>query len=565
MDFLKLGRKLSAPSGPAKTGSIKPVVLLILDGWGIAPPSQGNALHLANTPNMDMYPNMYPSGQLIASGESVGLPANTVGNSEVGHLTLGAGRVVYQSLTKIDKEIERHRFYENKAFFSALKHARNHNSRLHLVGLVGSGFVHSSTEHFYALLEFCKKNKYDNYFFHLMTDGRDAPPQDGINVIREIDEKYPGRIATIGGRYYGMDRDKRWDRTQKAYEAMVSAEGPQVGNAIEAIKKTYSEGKTDEFVEPSVINQDGKPIATIDDNDAVIFFNFRVDRPRQLTMAFTVPEFEGLKGFQLDFNPHHDETKPLIEEDVVSQTFKRRKVLKNLHFVTMTEYQKNIPVSAIAYPAQTVPNPLPEVISKHNMFQFCLAESEKERMVTYYYRGQRGEPYEGEEFHIEPSPKVKTYDLKPEMSVYKVLDKFKEQVAKDKFHFFFVNFANTDMVGHTGVLKAGIKAAEHVDKCVGEMVEEVLSRDGTIMIIADHGNSDEMVKFPATSFFYTSQKGEVSTEHSNNPVPFYVISNQLRGNTAKIPQGTLSDMATTVLGLLDIPIPEEMTGRNLLG
>lgn len=565
MSFLGFGRKSKTKDLEVKTGKIKPVVLLILDGWGIAPPSQGNAIYLANTPNMDSYPTMYPSGQLIACGESVGLPANTVGNSEVGHLTLGAGRVVYQSLTKIDNEIERHKFYENKAFYSAIKHVRDHNSKLHFIGLVGSGYVHSSTEHFYALLQFCKKNKFDNYFFHLMTDGRDAPPQDGINVIRKIDDKYPGRIATIGGRYYGMDRDKRWDRTQKAYDAMVSGKGLEVTGAIAAIKNAYESGKTDEFVDPSVVTQNGKPIATIDDNDAVIFFNFRVDRPRQLTMAFVTDGFETIKDFKLDFNPHHDETKPLVKEDVITSTFKREKVIKNLHFVTMTEYMKNLPVSAIAYPTQTVPKPLPEVISQSNKCQFCLAESEKERMVTYYYRGQRGEPYPGEEFHIESSPKVKTYDLKPEMSVYKVLDKFKEQINKDKFHFYFVNFANTDMVGHTGVLKAGIKATEHVDKCVGELVDEVLARDGTVLIIADHGNADEMIKYPATSFFYTSQLGVVDTEHSNNPVPFHVINNSLRGNTKKLPQGTLADLGPTVLGLLGIPIPPEMTGKNLLG
>ncbi|MFC1649490.1 2,3-bisphosphoglycerate-independent phosphoglycerate mutase [Patescibacteria group bacterium] len=543
---------------------VKPVVLLVLDGWGLAPPSQGNALHLANTPNIDKYPLTYPSGQLIASGESVGLPANTVGNSEVGHLTLGAGRVVYQSLTKIDNEIEKRKFFENKALFSAIKHAKDHDSRLHLIGLTGSGYVHSSTEHFYALLELCKRNKFDNYYFHLMTDGRDAPPQDGINVIRKIDEIYPGKIVSLTGRYYGMDRDKRWERTQKAYQAMVSGKGDVVGNPIDAIRKAYEAGKTDEFIEPSVVVKDGKPIATIDDNDACIFFNFRVDRPRQLTMAFTIPDFENLKNFKLDFNPHHDETRPLKKEEEVSGTFKREKIPQNLHFVTMTEYQKKIPVSAVAYPTQTVQMPLPEAISKSGLTQFCLAESEKERMVTYYYRGQRGDPYAGEEYHIEPSPKVKTYDLQPEMSLYKVLEKFKEMVAKDKFNFYFINFANTDMVGHTGILEAGIKAAEHVDICVGEMVENVLSKDGTIIIIADHGNSDEMIKFPATSFFYTSQKGEVSTEHSNNPVPIYILNNSLRGNTRKIPQGSLSDLAPTVMSLLGLPIPKEMTGRNLL-
>lgn len=564
------------PALKSSNKKIKPTVLLVLDGWGIAPKSSGNAISEAKKPNYDKYLSLYPHGELIAAGESVGLPANEAGNSEVGHLTIGAGRVIYQSLPRINMAIEDETFYDNKAFLAAAKHTQNKNSRLHLMGLVSSGNVHSSNEHLFALLEFCKRRKIRGVSLHLFTDGRDAPPNDGIKIIGEIEDKLEdtgvGRISTISGRYYGLDRDGRWERTERAYNAMVLGKGDKANDAVSAIKASYLRGKTDEFIEPTVIVPDSVssrlgPVSALDsgtikDNDAVIFFNFRIDRPRQLTMAFVMPAFEQLKEVEFGYVPHEGKSK---KEETQSPTFNRIKSPKGLFFVTMTEYQKNLPVSAIAFPPEDVPDSLPEVLSKNNFKQMHLAESEKERMVTFYFDGLREKSYEGEDSEIVPSPNVATYDKKPEMSVFKIVKKFKKLIKKDRYNFFMLNFANPDMVAHSGNLEATVAAIEAVDKAIGEIVEATLSKGGTFLITADHGNAEELLTYPTKSFFMTSSTGSINTEHSNNPVPILIINKNFQGRTQVLLSGDLGDVAPTILYLMGLEVSKEMTGKNLLG
>jgi 2,3-bisphosphoglycerate-independent phosphoglycerate mutase len=541
--------------------SLKPVVLLILDGWGIAPASEGNAIYKAKTPNWDKYVSTYAYGELIAAGESVGLPANEAGNSEVGHLTLGVGRRILQGLPRINKAIKDTSFFENKAFLAALAYQKKFNSKLHLMGMVSSGTVHSSTEHFLALVEFCQKQGLSDVRMHLFTDGRDAPPQDGLKVITQIEERLSqaqvGRITSIMGRYWAMDRDGKWDRTQRAYEALVLGKGNQAASSIEAIKTSYANGKTDEFIEPVIIGQPN----SIADNDAVIFFNFRVDRPRQLTMAFVFPDFEAIKSVDFGYIPYERERAERTQK-ISGTTFKREKILQNLFFVTMTEYQKKLPVSAIAFPPLEIKNSLPEVLSKNGLRQFHLAESEKERMVAFYFDGTHEERFPGEEVAIIPSPRVATYDKKPEMSDFKLVKRFKQEIRKNSYHFFVINFANPDMVAHTGNIPATIKAVEAVDQALGEVVKEILAFNGTLIITADHGNAEELLTFPSTSFYITTDKGAVNTEHSNNPVPILIIGNAVQ--TRSLGRGALSDVAPTILAIMNLSMPGEMEGRNLL-
>lgn len=550
-----------------KKDSIKPLVLLVLDGFGIAPPSKGNAIYLAKTPNIDWYKKVYPGTELIASGESVGLPANEVGNTEVGHLTMGSGRVIFQDLKRINVAIETGSFYDNKAFLQAAGFVKTHNSKLHIMGLVGSGNVHSSVEHIFALLQFCKKESIQNLFLHLFTDGRDSPPNEGVEIIRNIERRIDlvkiGKIATVSGRYYAMDRDRRWNRTEKAYKAIVSGEGIFATSAEEAIEKSYKEGKTDEFIEPTVIVQgsNSTPIATVDDNDSVVFANFRIDRAKQMTMAFVLPDFEKLKSFDFGYNSETSRVEGEIQFDA---TFSRVKPPK-VFFVTMTEYDENLPVSAIAFGPEAVSTPLAKVLSEVGFKQLHLAESEKERFVTYYFDGMRETLVEGEDKLIVPSPKVATYDLKPEMSLPKLVAQFKRELSKNYYKFFCLNFANPDMVAHSGNLKATIAAIEIVDKYVKELVEAVLAVDGTVFITADHGNAEELITFPASSFFYTSDAGTVNTDHSNNPVPFLAITNRFQNQPKVLAKGGLSDVAPTILAYLGLQIPKEMTGKNLFG
>jgi 2,3-bisphosphoglycerate-independent phosphoglycerate mutase len=560
---------INLPSFLSKFGSsknrISPVVLISLDGWGLAPPSHGNAIALASTPNMNNFYAKYPHGELIASGESVGLPAGEVGNSEVGHLTMGVGRVIYQSLKRINMSIEDGSFYTNKALDGAMQHVLKNGSNLHIMGLVGSGNVHSNTEHLYAILQYCKKSKVQNVYLHLFTDGRDAPPTDGVNVMTQIVERMRlmklGKIATVSGRYYAMDRDARWNRIQRAYNAIVSGKGATANDPVEAMKKSYASGITDEFVEPTVILHDGKA-ATVSNNDACIFFNFRVDRARELTMSLILPNFEQIKvedfGFQIDRSKKEDDVDP-------NKTFAREKIVENLYFVSMTEYNKSFPVSGVAFPPQyNFPDSLPEIFSKHNIPSFHLAESEKERMVTYYFRGMSSKAFPGEEVDIVSSPKVETYDKKPEMSAEKITKELKLAVSRNKYGFIVMNFANPDMVAHSGDMKATIKAIETVDKMLGEIAKFVLDRNGVILISADHGNAEELLSFPMQSFYYTTDKGLKNTDHSSNPVPIIIIANSLRDRANMLLRGTLADIAPTILAIMKLPVPATMAGNNLL-
>ncbi len=547
----------------------KPVVLLVIDGFGIAPPSEGNAVVRAKTPHYDRFLREYPHGELIAAGESVGLPANEAGNSEVGHLTIGVGRTIPQSLVRINQAIDDGTFFDNEAFWKASQHVREHSSTLHIMGLVGSGEVHSSTEHFYALVDYCKQKDISRVKYHLFTDGRDAPPRDAIKVFGEIEQKLRnagvGQIATISGRYFAMDRDRRWERTKKAYDAIVLGRGVQQTSAMAAIQASYGAGQTDEFLEPAVITFDGQPVGAVQDNDAVISFNFRIDRPRQISMAFVLEDFERLKSFELEHDPYKHTYDKKGTTDVVSgPTFQRERWPKNLFFVSMTEYQKTLPVSSVAFPPHVVDDSLAELLSKSSKTQLHLAESEKERMVTFYFDGMKDVRYSGEEVIIVPSPKVATYDKKPEMSLWKVVHEFQKQIDRCEYDFFVMNFANPDMVAHSGKVEATIKAIEQVDKALGEMEKAILSYDGVFLITADHGNSEEMLRYPTTTFFYTSSKGEVNTEHSSNPVPLLIIGKQFRGKGQWMFKGSLADVAPTILSLFGLAIPEEMTGKNLL-
>lgn len=546
---------------------IHPHVLLVLDGFGIAPVSTGNAIASAKTPNMSYFKANYPYSKLIAAGESVGLPANEAGNSEVGHLTIGAGRVIYQSLPRINMAIKDGTFFENKAFLQALTHARNNNSKLHIMGLVGSGNVHSSTHHLMALLELLRRNNFKNAFLHLFTDGRDAPPTDGVNVIKKISDYLAdvkvARIASLSGRYWAMDRDARWERTKKAYDAIVNGIGVSATDPVNAMNASYQNNVTDEFIEPTVIEENGNPIGVVNDNDAVIFFNFRIDRPRQLTMAFTFKNFEQLKVVEFGYTPHGTQKHHKEGEKAEGPTFNRGKAPKNLFFVTMTEYQKNLPVSAIAYPPDVIINSFPEILSKLGYRHFHLTESEKERMVTYYFDGLKDERYVNEDVLIVPSPNVATYDKRPQMSVFKIVAEFKKAILKDYYNFIIMNFANPDMVAHTGNLKATIKAINYVDLAVGSIAAMTLKAGGVLYITADHGNAEELLSFPLGSFFYTTSQGTMNTEHSNSPVPFYIIGERFKG-VKTLKDGSLPDVAPTIMTQMGIPIPPEMTGQNLL-
>ncbi len=551
--------------GKSNEATIKPVVLLVLDGFGEAPSSPGNAIKSAKMPAFDYLYATYPHGKLIAAGESVGLPANEAGSSEVGHLTIGAGRVVYQSLPRIDRAIKDGTFFSNDAFLAALSHARKNNSVLHLAGLLSSGSVHSSARHLYALLDLAARNDFKNLAVHVFIDGRDAPPKEAIDQVTELSTKLSqtgvGRIATVSGRYYAMDRDARWERTQKCYEAMAAGVGPTSVSAIEAVKAGYAAGLTDEFLLPTVIVPQGESPITVNNNDALIFYNFRVDRPRQITMAFTMHNFESLKSFDFAIYESHGK---IVNQKWGGVTFKRSKLIDNLFCVTMTRYQDNIPVSAVAFEPLVVDKPLAALVASQNMKQVHLAESEKERMVTFYFDGAREEKQMGEVVDIVPSPKVATYDLKPEMSVYGILERFKKYLKEDKYQFFVINFANPDMVAHSGSFPATVTALAHVDKVVGEVVRELEAIGGTLIITADHGNAEEMVSLPTETFFFTTEGGKINTQHSTNPVPVIIADPRFKGRNLELPQGSLSDIATTILGMMHIAKPDQMTGRDLL-
>ena len=541
------------------------VCVTVLDGWGISIPGPGNAITQANTPNMDKLYASFPHTQLEASGEAVGLPRGEAGNTETGHINLGAGKIVYQDLARINLSIADGSFFTNEVILSAFSHAKKSNSNLHLMGLVGAGGVHSNLEHLFALITIAKQQNFKNLYLHLFTDGRDSPPTASkvyINRIREtLQKEGVGTIASIMGRYWAMDRDRRWDRTAKSYFALTKGQGNLVKTPEEAIEMSYQIGKTDEFIEPSIITDNaGNPISVIKENDSIIFFNFRVDRPRQLAAAFLVDDFSD-QSLSLEFDPYlekYEKTHLLSRIENYQKVFDRGEKINNLYFAIMTHYSDSLVKAGakVVFSPEKIQIPLGRVISEFGLKQLRLAESEKERFVTYYFNGLREKALPGEDRIIVPSPNVPTYDLKPEMSAYKITDKFIEIIKSDpNYSFILINFANPDMVGHTGNIAPAIKAIEAVDDCIGKLANTTLAYNGTLLIIADHGNVEEMIN---------SHTGQIDTEHSINPVPFIAVSNNYLGNSQNLQSGILADIAPTVLNLLNLEIPPEMTGRNLL-
>lgn len=508
--------------------SKKPVMLMILDGFGIAPKSEGNAVSLAKKPNFDRLLEKYPHSQLQASGLFVGLPDGQMGNSEVGHLNIGAGRIVYQELTRITKSIADGDFFTNEALVKAMENAKKTDGALHLMGLLSDGGVHSHIDHLRGLLEFAKKAGVQNVYVHAFMDGRDVPPSSGKEFIEKAEammaEVGIGKIATVSGRYYAMDRDNRWERVELAYNAMVLGQGETANSAVEAIEKSYHDDKTDEFVLPTVIEKDGNPVAKIKNGDSVVFFNFRPDRAREITRAINDKVFDGFKRETLD-----------------------------LTFVTMTQYDKTLEGVEVAFKPQTLTNTLGEYVSDKGLNQLRIAETEKYAHVTFFFNGGVEKENKNEERALIPSPKVATYDLKPEMSAYEVTEELIKRLDSDKYDMVILNFANPDMVGHTGVVEAAVKAIEAVDECLGKVVDKVLEKDGTVFITADHGNAETMIDFST---------GNPFTAHTTQPVPFVWVANDTEGRTIK--DGKLADIAPTMLNVLGLEAPAEMTGENLI-
>lgn len=536
------------------SASTKFVLLVVLDGWGIAPHGPGNAVSQASTFVMDKLWNNYPHGSLLASGEAVGLPEGEDGNTETGHLNLGAGRIVYQDLQRINIAIENGTFFQNQIFISAIEHVRENKSTLHYMGLIGAGCVHSNMKHLMALIDLAASHSVEKLSLHLFTDGRDSPPMSAISYIDDIqqrlEERRVGVIASLMGRYWAMDRDQRWDRTMKAYEALTLGRANLATDPKQVISQFYKKGITDEFIEPTIFTDKNlNPLSLVSDNDAVVFFNFRIDRPRQLTKLF-ISEDKNMFG---GFTPNSQTAGHIMPMGYLP---KREKKLKNLFFVTMTEYGKNISEDGahVAFPPQVVDFPLSGVISARGFKQLKITESEKERFVTFYFNGLRESLYEGEKRIIVPSPKVATYDLKPEMSAYEITDVLLREMSKD-YKLIVVNYPNADMVGHTGNIGACVKAIEVLDQCIGRLANFVTTYGGTMVITADHGNAEEMINLDT---------GAIDTEHSTYPVPFIAVSDHLKLKVREISQGKLCDVAPTIISLLGLTKPVSMQGRNLL-
>ena len=509
--------------------SKKPTVLMILDGYGLNNNCEANAVCEAKTPIMDQLKSQCPFVEGNASGMAVGLPEGQMGNSEVGHLNMGAGRIVYQELTRITKEIQDGDFFKNEALLKAVKNAKENNSALHLFGLLSDGGVHSHNTHVYGILELAKREGLDKVFVHCFLDGRDTPTTGGKEYIKELNDKMKeigvGQVAAVMGRYYAMDRDNRWDRVERAYKAMTEGEGIQAECAVCAVKDSYAADKTDEFVEPTVIVKEGKPVGLIQDKDSVIFFNFRPDRAREITRAFCDDEFTG---------------------------FERAKRL-DLTYVCFTEYDPTIPNKEVAFHKVSIHNTFGEFLAANGMKQARIAETEKYAHVTFFFNGGVEEPNEGEDRILVKSPKVATYDLKPEMSAYEVCDKLTEAIRSGKYDVIIINFANPDMVGHTGVEEAAIKAVEAVDECVGKAVEALKSVDGTMFICADHGNAEQLVDY---------ETGAPFTAHTTNQVPFILVNYDPAYTLAE--GGCLADIVPTLIEIMGKQQPVEMTGKSLL-
>jgi 2,3-bisphosphoglycerate-independent phosphoglycerate mutase len=506
----------------------KPVALIILDGFGLREKKEGNAVALAKKPNFDRYWSTFPHTTLGASGESVGLPEGQMGNSEVGHLNLGAGRVVYQDLTRVTKAIREGTFFENETFKNAMRHVKEKGSALHLYGLVSDGGVHSHIDHLFALLEMAKRENVERVYVHAFLDGRDVLPGSAVRYIEALERKMKelgvGEIATIQGRYYSMDRDKRWERTEKAYRAMVYAEGPAYTDPLQALKESYEKSVTDEFVMPTVIvREDGTPVGQIRDHDAVIMFNFRPDRAIQISQVFTNEDFRGFdRGDRFP---------------------------KDLFYVCMTKFSESVG-GYVAYKPTDLDNTLGEVVAQHGLKQLRIAETEKYPHVTFFFSGGREAEFPGEKRVLIPSPKVATYDLKPEMSAYEVAEAAVKEIEEDAHDVIILNFANPDMVGHTGSLEATIKAVEAVDECLGKVVDTILAKGGVAMIIADHGNAETMID---------EETGAPCTTHTTNPVPCIITKEGLELRE----DGILADVSPTLLKLLGVEQPKEMTGKPI--
>ena len=506
----------------------KLTMLMILDGFGINEKEEANAVKLANTPNIDKLMKTCPTTKIFTSGLDVGLPEGQMGNSEVGHTNIGAGRIVYQELTRITKSIEDGDFFTNKELVKAIENCKKYNTKLHIMGLLSDGGVHSHIRHLYAILELAKRKDFENVYVHCFMDGRDTPPTSGENYIAELEEKMKekgvGKIASISGRFYAMDRDKRWERVKKAYDAIVNGEGNKTTSTISAIESSYQKEVFDEFIEPTVIvNTEKKPVATIGKHDSVIFFNFRPDRAREITRTLVDKNF-------CEFETSKD---------------------LNLYYVCMTSYDETMPNVHIAFKKEELKNTFGEYISSKGLKQLRIAETEKYAHVTFFFNGGEEKQYEGEDRILVPSPKVETYDLKPEMSAYEVTQKLLDAINSEKYDCIILNYANPDMVGHTGSLEAAIKAIEVIDECVGKVVEAVEKQSGVLIITADHGNSEQMVD-------YTT--GEPHTAHTTNPVPLILIGME----DAKLRVGRLADLAPTMLEIMNLEKPEEMTGESLI-
>ncbi len=500
----------------------KPVALIIMDGFGYNPDDYGNAIRAAKKPNLDKYMEG-PHTIIGASGLDVGLPDGQMGNSEVGHTNIGAGRIVYQMLVKISKSIKDGDFFENKAILDAMKNCKEKNSSLHLMGLLSPGGVHSHMEHLYGLLEMAKKNGLDKVYVHAFLDGRDVPPSSAAEymeeAVAEINKIGVGSVATISGRFYAMDRDNAWDRVEKAYNALVFGEGVQETDPVEAIRNSYANDVTDEFMLPTVVDKNGM----IKADDSVVFFNFRPDRARQLTRTFVDPEFAG---------------------------FTRKNGYFPVHFVCMAQYDAAMPNVSVAFPPEQLVMTLGEYLSKSGKTQLRIAETQKYAHVTFFFNGGEEKQFEGEERILIKSPDVETFDMKPEMSAFEVTDAVVDAINSDKYDVIILNYANCDMVGHTGIFDAAKTAVEAVDTCVGRMVDAILAKGGVALITADHGNADKMYEPDGSAF----------TAHTTNPVPFIVV-----GEDCELREGgVLADIAPTILQLVGLPQPEEMTGKSLI-
>ena len=504
----------------------KLTMLMILDGFGDNPNKDGNAIKLAKTPNIDKLMKKYPNTEIFTSGLAVGLPEGQMGNSEVGHTNIGAGRIVYQELTRITKSIEDGDFFSNPEFIAAIENCKKYNSKLHILGLVSDGGVHSHNRHLYGLLEMAKRRDFENVYVHCFLDGRDTPPASAEGYIGKLQEKMKekgiGKIASLSGRFYSMDRDKRWQRVQKCYDALVNGKGLKAGNPIKAIEDSYQKEVFDEFVEPTVICNGEEPIATIGKHDSVIFFNFRPDRAREITRTLVDPDFNEF------------ETKKM-----------------KLDYVCFTQYDETMPNVKVAFKPERLVNTFGEYVSKQGLNQLRIAETEKYAHVTFFFNGGEEKQYPGEDRILVPSPKVETYDMKPEMSAYEVTEKVVDAINSEKYDTIILNFANPDMVGHTGNLEAAEKAIEAVDECVGKIINALSKHEGKALITADHGNAEQMIDY---------KTGEPFTSHTTNPVPLILYGME----NVKIKNGKLADLAPTMLDMMGLEKPEEMTGESLL-